>query len=377
MRQPVWIVNSALAVLLLLAVVIVLLTRTKPPRLASIEPSGYEKPIKKQVPETVIAKIYENDLFGTYQKPIIATPQEKPIVAPLPAPPSTIQTVMPQIPQPHFLEPLQLTVKGMILAGDDQKNRALIEQNKTKQETLYKIGDRIEDAQLLRIFKNRVVFIRSNGQEETLYLREREAKDSPFAPRTERWDGVIKKLANTEFVVDPSAFIAHIPSLASLISELDMLTVYRKGKPVGVRIGHIEADSVGPQLGLQAGDIITKINNEPVADLSQRLAIYQKVISQPVGSSVTVTLSRYKRPLTMTYKLESFGKKTTFEAKANQLQPTEEDILAEKMQEMHKRHTFAPSLSEIRKQEKRVILEKVKRKDRVEAVKNRPINQEI
>lgn len=329
MRQPVWIVNSALAALLLFTVLIVLLTRTKPPRLASIEPTGYEKPIKKQIPETVIAKIYENDLFGTYQKPIIQPAQEKPITAQLPAPPNAIATVIPQLPQPQFLEPLQLTVKGVIIAGDDQKSRALIEQNKTKQEALYKIGDRIEDAQLMRVFKNRIVFIRSNGQEEILYLRERDAKDSPLTPRTDRWDGVIKKSGN-EYIVDPAAFVAQIPSLASLISELDMLTVYRKGKPVGLRIGNIEADSVGPQLGLQAGDIIMKIDGHSVADLSQRLALYQKVISLPSDSTVNVTLARYKRPVTISYMLAPLGKKATFAAKVEEPAKTEEDILNEK-----------------------------------------------
>ena len=43
-----------------------------------------------------------------------------------------------------------------------------------------KTGDVIEDAQLMRIFSNKVVLVRSNGQQEVLYLREKDAKTDPI-----------------------------------------------------------------------------------------------------------------------------------------------------------------------------------------------------
>ena len=87
-----------------------------------------------------ISKIYEDDLFGTYQKELPTIEEEPNITVPEP-PPSQIK--VPEEPKPQFLDPLAITLKELLsLFDDDQRNRAIIADNKTNQEATYKVGDK-------------------------------------------------------------------------------------------------------------------------------------------------------------------------------------------------------------------------------------------
>jgi len=100
------------------------------------------------------------------------------------------------MPKPKFLDPLDITLKGIIvLVHNDSKNRAIIADNKTNKELTYKVGSAIEDAQLIRILSNKVIFLRSNGQQEVLYLREKDAELDPVYTIIDNWDGIIQKEA--------------------------------------------------------------------------------------------------------------------------------------------------------------------------------------
>ena len=113
---------------------------------------------------------------------------------PFPEPPAQQKIVIPAIIEPEFLDPLQVTLKGIIVvSSNDSKNRAMIQDNKTMQEGTYKVGDLIQDAQLIRIFKNKIIFLRLNGQQEVLYLREQDAKVDPAYSLSHEWDTVVKK----------------------------------------------------------------------------------------------------------------------------------------------------------------------------------------
>src|SRR5258708_7440748 len=192
MRHPFWIVNLGLLSLVLVAFAFVYLSSIKVPMRESIEPTQ-ALPRKELKVAINIKKIYEDDLFGTYTKEL---PQLKRLdaVIPFPEPPVQERIVAPKVIEPEFLDPLQVTLKGIIVVGsNDSKNRAMIQDNKTTQEGTYKVGDIIQDAQLIRIFKNKIIFLRLNGQQEILYLREQDAKIDPAYSLAHEWDTVIKK----------------------------------------------------------------------------------------------------------------------------------------------------------------------------------------
>ena len=133
---------------------------------------------KKKLPIN-ISKIYEHDLFDTYEKEAFVSTKPDYVIA-LPNPPAPRAVHIPTDPKPHFLEPLAIVLKGIIFVhDDDSKNRIIIADANTKHETLYKVGDMVEDAQLIKIFNKKAIFLRSNGQQEVLYLRAKDAQLDP------------------------------------------------------------------------------------------------------------------------------------------------------------------------------------------------------
>jgi type II secretory pathway component PulC len=378
MRYPLWLLNSALLLLLLLALLISIATQEKPPRWVSIEVIPSTKTIKKDASKIEINKIYTNDLFDTYRTP---TPEgRKPLELMLPTPPTAVTAYVPASVPPIFLDPLPLTLKGIIIIGNDQKNRALIENTKTKEERTVKIGDVIEDAIVVIIFKNRIMLIRSNGQTETLYLREGDAKAALLSQSSERWAGIVKLIDDTTFAIDPEAFKEIVSTLGQLIDMLNATTVYNHGKPWGIRIGILDPGSLGLAIGLMSGDIITALNDMPISDQASRISIYQALSSLPVHATINIALQRQGISATITIKLEELAKPslvTLGHEGTLTRHKTKDDIEEEKIDLLEKKYTFAPTLQEIRERENKEILTKVKKAEYEHHAQQRPTKFEI
>ncbi len=381
MRQPLWLLNSSLLILFLVSLIIVVFTQQKVPRWVTLEPESYIKTIKREMSDAEMAKIYENDLFNTYSRPIEPL-VPKTLEQTMPQPPTPQQVRIPQPTIPTFLEPLCISLKGIIIMGDDQKDRAIISNAKTKVESTIKVGDKVEDSQLIRIMKSKIIFIRSNGQEESFYLREKDARDDQGAQTAERWESVIKKIADNQYQIDPESFVELVPDLGQFIASLDLITVYRNGQPMGVKIGTLEPTSFGQELGLRTGDIITTINKIPATTVTNRMKIYDTISSLPMGSIIEVDFMRNNNNSQLLARLEEIARPSSFyigkPGKPISAPPmTEEDIQERKMQILEQKKTFAPTLDEIRRRERSAILNKVMRGQEVEAIKNKPVNLEI
>ena len=64
----------------------------------------------------------------------------------MPPPPVVKPAALVEIKPVQFLEPLAITLKGIMYSSDEQHNRAIIADNKSEAQKLYKVGDALEDA---------------------------------------------------------------------------------------------------------------------------------------------------------------------------------------------------------------------------------------
>ena len=353
MRNPFWILNSALLFLLISALFFIFFSRQRVPSRQSIVPSEYVEPITRDISQITIEKIYENDLFDTYKKelPSIAKPD---LLSPFPQPPEPQPISIPEKRSIPFLDPLGISLRGIIIiSGDDTKNRAIIEDVATNIENTYKVGDKIDDAQLLRIFSNKVVFIRSNGQQEILYLREKDAQLDPSFASITGWEDVVTKIATNKYTVAIEPFIERVPNLGMFIDLLDIITVYKQGKSVGCRIGHLSENSLGLALGLQKGDIVTQVNGIPATDTAKRFAIYKSIITMKPNSTIQATLLRNGQEIKIFYTLVSIKEKYKPSGLSQTQSP--EYLEQERARVMKEKYKFAPTMQEIRAREREAM----------------------
>lgn len=356
MRHPFWIINSILFLLLLITLLFISFSQISIPERESIEPVLYSTLKREKRLQINISKIYEADLFGSYQAAIEA-PEKAEAVFPQPPEPQAIE--VPELPKPQFLDPLDVTLRGIfIVSNDGSKNRIIIADNKTKKEALYKTGDKIIDAQVIRIFSNKIVLLRSNGQQEVLYLREQDARlDTDYA-MIEEWNLVIKQIGSTSFLVDPVAFARRIQDLGQLIEMLHLITAYKQGVSIGCRVGRLDEKSVGIALGLQPGDIITSIDNIAADTTANRLKIYQALLTKKKEDLIVVQLLRNKAEMSLEYRLkEMIAEEVQKETPHNKflIQKLEEE---EKRKILQHKYEFAPTLQDIRNREKQTMIER-------------------
>ncbi len=357
MRHPFWIINSILLVLVILTLLFVYFSQVSIPEREDIEPTPAVIRKKDKRLHINISKIYEADLFGSYQMAM-----DRPDVTAqptFPQPPEPQPTEIHELPTPQFIDPLDITLKGIfIINNDGTQNRVIISDNKTKKEATHKIGDKIGDAQLIRIFSNKIMLLRSNGQQEVVYLREQDAKFDAGYSMIDEWNLVVKQMSSTSFLVDPIAFAKRVQDLGQLIEMLHLITAYKQGVSIGCRVGKLNEKSIGTALGLQPGDIVTMIDGIQADNMMNRLKIYQSVLGKEESGLIVVQFLRNKEELVFEYQLRDLvpeeGQKETPQ---NQflLQKIEAD---EKRKILQQKYEFAPTIQDIRNRERLNMLQK-------------------
>lgn len=306
MRQPIWIINSSILALLILLEGIVYVFHVTIPRKVSLRPSSIEQVVTSSLPTVDIKSIYEDDIFNTYVSPIPSVDSIiKNQIPEIPSAPVTLQVNIPAIEQPTFVAPLDVALKGVMFLADDQLNSvAIIQSNASKTETNYRVGEFIEDAQVLKMFADKVLVIRSNGQQEMLYLREDDAaKDLQMEDVSIVQPGVVFALQKGVYAVNVAKFTESITNLGQFIDALELITVYSQGKASGCRVGASGDQSLAYALGLQEGDIVEQVDGTAVSDLSSRVTIYDSITEKTVGETILMTVRRDGQEAVVTYHL--------------------------------------------------------------------------
>lgn len=306
-KQQLWIINSGLIVLAIIGIALsVLLKQDLPATQTRRRPLA---PLEASKPRIIVTpeKIYQNDLFGTFTPPTEPQPVAKNLVTPIPQ--LSIKASKGQIKNAkvEFIPPLDITIKGIVMSPDP-RNSIVMVADQTGKEQMYHIGDKINDAQVIKITKNQLLLIRSNGQQETFYLR----KVDKLTPGISSWDAAIKKIDDSLYHIDPVEITKELTSVGEVIEALDICGAYKNNVSLGLHIGLIKHHPLGEKLGLVSGDIITAINNLPLTDSKQRIAAYDAIAALPMGGYIHVTVTRDGKDINLSYLLKRIERPSPF-----------------------------------------------------------------
>lgn len=353
MGNPLWIINASLLLMSIATLFFIFFSRPSIPPKVSIDPTQEIKPIKKEIVKIDLKKIITNDLFNTFKQP----PRPEPIpqeIRRMPEPPVAKLPALPPVQLPKFLEPLGITLRGIIIANDEHLNTAVIEDNKDKLAKNYRIGDMILDAQLIRIFKNKIILIRSNGQQEILYMSKQDVELEQLTRTDGTWADTIKLINATTYTINPVLFSAKVKNIARFIDLLNISTVYKQGKSFGVRIGKTSSNGLVKALGLMPGDIITTINNISTTTVQSRFEIYEKILSLQDNDTIDVNIIRKNMPLYMHYQLKTAEEEFQNNSNAQEIEKIHRKTLEENIKKIAaEKEKFSALEKELQKKEKR------------------------
>ena len=192
------------------------------------------------------------------------------------------------------LEPTSLKIALLgTVTGDEQNAFAVIEETDKRKQGLYKIGDSVQNATVKTILREKVV-LRVGTKDEILTMEE------SAASRREKVRGPSKTAEGRNTItVSRKDIQSSLKDINKLMSEVRIRPHFKDGESDGLSVSRIKGGSVFSKLGLRNGDIVQKINGEPINSPDEVLALYEKLKS---GSRVSLEVTRKGEPKTMNYR---------------------------------------------------------------------------
>ncbi|MCU0530541.1 MAG: PDZ domain-containing protein [Syntrophales bacterium] len=286
-RRHTILILAGIAVVLYLVVDIaylVLEINTPPPETPQQAMAGPQAADMTKDPVEAYAVIVERNLFRTTDRPLVVDQMD-----------------------PNFLEAttLQIDLYGTI-AGEEGRGYAVIEERDKKKQRLYKVGDRVAGAVIVKILRNAVV-LRVGEKDQVLKKKEivaRGANRLPAAAMPAPAQAPAPEAAPRPQARPPQAPPGSPADLASLLTQARVtphITAGSSGKPDGVVINEIQAGSLFENVGLVNGDIIQEVNGRAVTGVADLVSMYRDL--KP-GANLSVKVSRTGRQVVLNHTVQ-------------------------------------------------------------------------
>ena len=239
-------------------------------------------------PLEAYAVIVERNLFRTTDRPIVVDQTD----------PNSLEATA-----------LQLDLYGTI-AGEGGRGYAIIEERDKKRQRVYKVGDKVAGATIVKIMRNAVVLrlgekdqvlkkkeIASTGSERRALPGMASQETPPSAPgATPRPRPLSRPPA-----AGPSGSAADLAGLLNQARVIPNVKAGSSGKPDGVIINEIQPGSLFENVGLVNGDVIQEVNGKTVSGVADLVSMYRDL--KP-GTSLSVKVTRSGRQVVLNHTVE-------------------------------------------------------------------------
>jgi len=263
-----------------------------------------------------------NDLFARWF--IVVPPAPHIAPAPPPSPPLSRQSydlivqrdifnavkIQPVVALPPSAPALDLHLK---LVGTSHLTRtkpyAIVENDISRVQELYQLGDRVADAGELIAIKKAEIVINHNGQLITLKIDEEPLTSAVLTPapapyrasrrhragkRLAGFSRYIRQIGPNDFEVDRKAVESNLQNLRPLLSQIRASPNLENGKTDGYQLSEVQPGSLFAEMGLRDGDIVSAVNGQELNDPTQVISMLSSLREQ---NSVSVTVQRFGQPV--------------------------------------------------------------------------------
>ena len=182
-------------------------------------------------------------------------------------------------------------MKGTI-AGGASFGFIIIEEKGNNKQRLYRLGDMIGSARLIKITRNTAI-IKSGDREITLKI-----KETPEGSLLSRSPAPQANMPSSGMALSKGEVNEKLRDLKTIMTQAVVRPYFEAGAQEGFIISDIKPDSLYQKLGLQNGDIIIDVNSKRMQsadDLLQMVNIMQS------GGSIALSLKRNGKAETINY----------------------------------------------------------------------------
>ena len=248
----------------------------------TVRPPSVEAPVsvnsQQREPAESYAVVPQRNLFGSTDKAVA----DKKLDAAAP------------VEGPDFATLLE--IKGTV-AGTGKDGFAVIEEKANKKQMLYKVGNVVAGAKVVKITRNAVTFL--VGDKERV-LKMADTSQTPLL--TPRPSGPpVSSRGGAPMVVNRSEVDASLKDMGAMLSQAQIRPYYADGVPDGFMITNIKPGSIYEKIGLTEGDIVQGTNDRRLVTADDMTALYN---SMKAGTSLTLKIKRGSQQQNLQYVIQ-------------------------------------------------------------------------
>ena len=184
---------------------------------------------------------------------------------------------------PAIKKEVNLELKGTVV-GKKEFSFAVIEEKKSHRQDLYRIGDTIDEMEIVAIKKNEVI-LKSNEGIVSLTLSE----------------PTLSHASSPEIRVVTRKEIEEAKrNINQIFSQIRISPFFKDGKMKGFKVNYIVPGSIVEKMGIRKGDIIKKVNGEMIDSPSKIFELYHKFSD---SNRIVVMVERNGRNESLVYQM--------------------------------------------------------------------------
>ena len=269
-------------------------TRLQPEAVAVIKPASIRLAAKPEIavqPLKGYHKIWERNLFNLKKEKAPAPEKEIPV--------EEIALAR---------KDLGLKLMGTVLADDSSLSRAIVHNQKTRQQEAYREGDQAGKVKIKKILRSKVIITTDKG-DQLLIVDAQDFRKSGSASSKQRRvptsltfpQPAVAEMTSGNFGSKPRAARTRSISLNrdeveatladtdQLLQELTISPFMQGDQPAGFIIRNIPRGSVLTKMGLRNGYVVTQLNDQAITSPDQAAEFFRTLAE---GGEVTINVGR-------------------------------------------------------------------------------------
>ncbi|MEW5909857.1 MAG: type II secretion system protein N [Thermodesulfobacteriota bacterium] len=198
------------------------------------------------------------------------------------------------------LRPTALNLKlwGTAIFGAG-KGFAIIEDPVTRHQSLYTLGQTLQNATLKMILKDKVI-LSVDGKDEVLSIEEVKPQSQGMrivstAPEP------VHLPSDHKVTLSRSQIEGAVQNLSELMTQINIRPHFLNGQPEGLAVGGIAPDSIFSKMGIRNGDIITGVDGKRIESVDDALKLYESIKS---SKNVAIEIKRLGKTEVISYQVE-------------------------------------------------------------------------
>jgi len=199
------------------------------------------------------------------------------------------------------LEPTTLQVRLLgTIAGDEQSARAIIEDQQKREQNLYRVGDTIQNAEVNRILRGKVV-LRVDGRDQVLTMDEKKTAAKKGSRPVRRASSAGRRSRRNTVSLNRQEISESLNNISDILTQVRVEPYMKDGKPAGLLVNDIVPDSIFERMGLLDGDIVQAVNNRRIRNPDDVVSFYQSLKS---ASRLSLLITRDGRRKVLNYNIK-------------------------------------------------------------------------